>query len=245
MNTQERQLIDHLFERLKKASEQSPYRDDAAEQKINQHLSSQGHAGYYMTQVLLVQEETLKQAQAKIAELEQQLQERPKEQGGFLSGLFGLNAGQPSASQNAASPSQGAANASSNAWGRPTPAPAYQPGAESAGQSAFGRGGFGKGAGGSFLGGALQTAAGVAGGMLLAESLGGLFGHHGSVMNEEIVNVYNEAPQQESNADSSFADNGNNWADASDYSGSQDDYGLGGGNDDFGSGFDFGDDDWT
>ncbi|NER66187.1 DUF2076 domain-containing protein, partial [Pseudomonas sp. MAFF212427] len=45
----------------------------------------------------------------------------------------------------------------------------------------------------SFLGGALQTAAGVAGGVMLAQGISSLFNHHSSPP-QEVTEVINEAP---------------------------------------------------
>ncbi len=63
MQSQEQQLIESLFSRLKQAESQSGPRDAGAEQLINQHLQSQPGAPYYMAQAILIQEAAMKKAQ--------------------------------------------------------------------------------------------------------------------------------------------------------------------------------------
>jgi hypothetical protein len=87
MDQNERRIIDDLFERLRKAEEQSGARDPDAEALIGRHAAAQPAAPYYMAQAIVVQQEALARAQARIQELERQGAERPS--GGFLSGLFG------------------------------------------------------------------------------------------------------------------------------------------------------------
>jgi uncharacterized protein len=88
MTPQERQLIAELFERL--ASLENEPRDPAAEQAIREGLSQAPHAIYPLVQSVLVQDEALKQADARIQELEAALQggagER-EEQRGFLDNM--------------------------------------------------------------------------------------------------------------------------------------------------------------
>ena len=89
------------------------------------------------------------------------------------------------------------------------------------------------------MSGALQTAAGVAGGVMLAQGLSSMFGHHNQP--EEVVEVIKEEPAQ-------VADHGNTdtggWNDGQEQVTSNDSYdnSQGGGWDD-GGGFDGGDDD--
>ncbi|MGH6905053.1 MAG: DUF2076 domain-containing protein [Geminicoccaceae bacterium] len=82
MDQNERGIIDDLFERLRKAAGQAGPRDPDAEALIRRHTAAQPAAPYYMAQAIVVQQEALARAQARIQELE-----RPS--GGFLSGLFG------------------------------------------------------------------------------------------------------------------------------------------------------------
>jgi hypothetical protein len=87
MDYNERQIIDDLFDRLRKAEEQTEPRDPDAEALIAGHVARQPAAPYYMAQAIVVQQEALGRAQAKIQELERRIAERRS--GGFLSGLFG------------------------------------------------------------------------------------------------------------------------------------------------------------
>ena len=95
MNTQERQIIDDLFDKLREAERQSDPREPEADNHIRSRVAAQPGAPYYMAQTIVVQEQALHAAEARIAELEDQLARRATGGGGFLSGLFG--GGQPSA----------------------------------------------------------------------------------------------------------------------------------------------------
>ncbi|ADP11733.1 hypothetical protein EJP617_20520 [Erwinia sp. Ejp617] len=177
MQSQEQQLIESLFSRLKQAESQSAPRDSAAEKLIQQQLQQQPGAPYYMAQTILIQEAALKQLNGRVGELEARLaqmqQQQPQQSsGGFLSGLFGGG----SRSQPQQQPP-----AASSPWG--AQAPQQQPAAAAA--PSAGRG---------FLGGALQTAAGVAGGVVLADMLTSMFNRS---QPEEIVNIINEPAMPE------------------------------------------------
>ncbi|WP_158894693.1 MULTISPECIES: DUF2076 domain-containing protein [unclassified Pseudomonas] len=258
MQREESQLIEGLFDRLKTTEAQTAPRDREAEALIQQRLRDQPAAPYYMAQAMLIQEAAIKRLDQRVKELESQMaqvqQNRPSS-GGFLSSLFGGGSSQPTGGQapaNAA-PSRGwndpgpaAPRPANPGYAQPNPgyaqpAPGY--GAPQAAPSRMG----------GFMGGALQTAAGVAGGVLAAQAISGLF-HHSQP--EEIVNVINETPtadpgladagSQEGWADNASYDNGGGFQDAGGFQdnvGFQDaaDYGDTGG----GGGFfdDSGDDD--
>jgi uncharacterized protein len=87
MENQDRQVIQGLFNRLGEVERQAPPRDVAAEEFINQRITQQPAAPYFMAQTIVMQEYALNQAQQRIEELERAAQERPA--GGILSGLFG------------------------------------------------------------------------------------------------------------------------------------------------------------
>jgi hypothetical protein len=154
MDHQDRQAIEHLFGKLAQVEGQSALPDAQAAEFIRSQTTRQPNAPYYMAQTIVVQEQALNAAQARLAELEHQLSGRPAGGGGFLSSLFG--GGQPQR--------------------RPQP---YQP-QHTQGMPphmAPGMGGMAPGRGGSgFLAGAAQTAMGVAGGMMLGNMLAGAFG---------------------------------------------------------------------
>ena len=193
MDQNERRMIEDLFARLRQAEQQAGPRDREAEQEIAQALGRQPAAPYYMSQVILMQEQAVRALGDRVQKLEQELAERPAGGGSFLGGLFGGGSGQSAATVQTAETVYGTPAAPANrGWSNQPPAatervPAMPPGTSYGAQPAFGnRGGFGPAqAGGSgFLGSALKTAAGVAGGMLLANAVGGLFGgaaHAGEV----------------------------------------------------------------
>jgi uncharacterized protein len=70
MDRQDRQAIDSLFEKLAKVERQSPSRDPEAKAFIDEQIARQPHASYYMAQTIVVQEQALNAAQARIEELE-------------------------------------------------------------------------------------------------------------------------------------------------------------------------------
>lgn len=201
MTPQEQQMIDQLVERIR--STPVAAKDLAAEARLQQGLAGYPDAIYVLAQTVLVQQYGLQQAQARIADLQAQVdalqQQRaapPASGGSFLSHLFG-GAGAPAQapSQPQAPPYQPVTNTGYAPGGMPYggqpmysqpmyPAPMYaQP------------------MGGGFLQGALQTAAGVAAGEMAfagMESLfhgfggGGFGGGYGGGRPEEIVNNYYE-----------------------------------------------------
>ena len=157
MQQQERDLIADLFGRLQQFENQP--RDSEAERLIANYVSRQPSAVYLLTQTAIVQEEALKQAKARIAELESKASESS-----FLGSApkIGPWGSAPRAPQAPAAPAP---------W---QPAPAPQQAAPYAQQAPMGAP---AGGGGSFLRTALTTAAGVAGGALLFQGISSMFGH--------------------------------------------------------------------
>jgi hypothetical protein len=212
-------LIDSLFERINTAEKNTGERDKEAEAQINKHLVANPAAPYYMAQTIIMQEAALKQLNARVEELERKATAKPSS-GGFLSGLFG---GEQGSSQHSSQySSQGTAQQRSG-WGRGNASqPGFkQPNNQQAGNQTYNQQ-QGAGRGSSFLGGALQTAAGVAGGMVVGNMLMNMFSHHSQT---EMVDIINETPAasdlgqepdlgpasdsgQESFADSGGADQG-------------------------------------
>jgi len=156
MNAQERRMIEGLFERLQQAEAQAGPRDPEAEALIRDLVARQPAAAYLLAQAVLVQEEGLRNLQSRVEELERQGAERTQG-GGFLGGLFGGGRPQPTA----ALPPQ---PASASGW---TNIRFPAQGAPDAHAPARG---------GGFMAGAVQTAMGVAGGVLLGNAVAGLFG---------------------------------------------------------------------
>jgi len=180
MSPEERQLLTSLFERTRSAA--ATPRDPDAEAFIGQMLREQPYAPYFLAQAVIVQEQGLKAAADRIEQLQARLSEleahrgEGQPQGGFLGGLGSLfGGGQPAPAQRHSVPPVGneqgrlyddySRNAP-QAQAQPQPSGPWSP--QPAAPSAAG----------SFLRGALGTAAGVAGGVMLADSLRGLFGPH-------------------------------------------------------------------
>ncbi len=175
MTPDEKNLIGGLFARLKEADEKAGPKDREAETFINQSVVALPSTPYLLVQTVLVQEHALQNAQARIAELEKQLEAAksapPAGSGSFLGtmadklGPWGRRADSAPAqapmpqAQPMAQPPQPMA-----------PQPGYAPYAATAAMAPS--------AGGGFLRSALTTAAGVAGGALLFQGIENLLGHN-------------------------------------------------------------------
>jgi uncharacterized protein len=161
MDRNDQQAIEQLFGKLAAVERQAPQRDAESEAFIQQQIASNPGAPYYMAQTIVVQEQALQNAQSRIEELEAQASQAPRSSGGGLFGSIFGNDRQPTAARGSV-PRVG---------GRPGGA------APATGASPFGNAApAGRAGGGGFLAGAASTAMGVAGGMLLANALGGMFG---------------------------------------------------------------------
>jgi uncharacterized protein len=174
MTPEERDLITTLLDRLKSITGQP--KDTEADRLIRQAMGRMPDAPYYLVQTVLIQDITLHQAEARIAELEEQLAATDLPQSAptsFLGGLFGRG---QRAQSSGAMPSTGSrdhrpeepqagpqySQSSYPSYGRPGDAP----GSSSPGPTA----------GGGFLRSAATTAAGLAGGALLAQGISSMFG---------------------------------------------------------------------
>jgi len=216
MNEQEKGMIEGLFQRLQQAESQVGKRDAEAEALINSLMTRQHAAPYLLSQAVLVQEQGLKSLQARVEDLERQLAERPQGGGGFLSGLFGGASQSPVPSQPRQATSSGWSNSPAGVQGLPPGGVnpfQQQPGAR----------------GGGFMSGALQTAMGVAGGVLLGNAIGGLF----SKPAEAATPAAHEPPPAPEVTDTHADDEGGGFFD--NFFGGSDDGGGDGGD----SGFDW------
>ena len=149
MQSEERELITGLFGRLQPFESQP--RDGEAEALIKESVARQPAAPYLLVQAVLVQEQALKAAQERIAELEARAGAAPAAASGFLG----------------SAPKIGP-------WGAQPAAPRPSvPSTRSPLQAAVAPQ---QGGGGSFLRSAMATAAGVAGGALLFEGIRSLMG---------------------------------------------------------------------
>ncbi|HLJ70074.1 MAG TPA: DUF2076 domain-containing protein [Roseiarcus sp.] len=245
MTPQERQLLGGLFQRI--ASTASNSRDPEAENFISEAVRMQPHAPYVLAQTVLVQQQALEAAAKRVQELEAQIQgQNPPEQqeGSFLGNLgrslFGGGQSAPPAPR-----SNYDASAYTKGSSAPPPGPQQAYPQQNYGPPpGAGPWGAPPSSGGGFLHNALTTAAGVAGGMMAADALRGMFGGHayglgggyglGGVGGETVVNNYYEnadpAGQQAQDTLQDMDQDQDDLQDAADDSGFDD-----GGNDNDGS----------
>lgn len=174
MTPEERQLISSLFDRMR--SHGAPEKEREAEALINQSLRANPDAGYMLVQSVLVQEQTLQAANDRVLELEDQLREmqggeqpRDLRSGGFLGGYWGGRRGEEPRS----SVPQVGARATPSAYEARPSSPWSQGGAQPQQQQ---QPAPAAASGGGFMRSALTTAAGVAGGMLVADSIRNMLG---------------------------------------------------------------------
>ena len=174
MTPEERQLISGLFERMR--SYGAPDKDRDAEALIAREVRANPDATYMLVQSVLVQEQALEVSTNRVQELEDQLramegggEQRGARSGGFLGGAW--NSGRRGEEPRSSVPQVGAratpsAYENRSPWSSQGGAPQAQPQQPAAPAPS----------GGGFMKSALATAAGVAGGMVLADSLRGMLG---------------------------------------------------------------------
>ena len=188
MTPQERQMVDDLFDRLAKV--ESAPRDPDAIAAMQEGLRKAPNAIYALVQTVLLQDEALKRANARIQELEQaHAPEQQQSGGGFLDSMrdtiFGKDQRGSVPNVPPPAPSRPVWNSGqvlqqSQGGGHYEQGPYGQPGYNQGygqGQGGFGAPPFG-GGGSSFLGTAAAAAAGVVGGSLLLNSIRGMMGGH-------------------------------------------------------------------
>ncbi len=172
MTPEERQLVTGLFDRMRNYT--LPEKDGEAEALINESVRAVPDASYMLVQSVLVQEQALVEADSRIKALEEQVrsleaQQRPSGAGSFLGGLFG--------SRSAAEPTRGpsvpvvGARATPSVYSGGQPGQPGPQGQAAPWQSAPPPGQAAQAGGGGFLRSAMATAAGVAGGMLIAGAI--------------------------------------------------------------------------
>ena len=169
MTPQEQELIKGLFDRLSQLESQP--RDPEAARLIAQGLTAAPHAIYPLVQTVLLQDEALKRANARIEEMQAQTSaaaEPEQPPTSFLDSMreaFGGRAPHGSVpSVRTAGSSQSQGQEQQPGYPRQTPLSGH-PSVP------------GFGSGGSFLGTAASTAAGVIGGSLLLGGIRSMFGH--------------------------------------------------------------------
>ncbi|XBC43474.1 MAG: DUF2076 domain-containing protein [Buchnera aphidicola (Meitanaphis flavogallis)] len=181
MNTDEKKLIEDLFFRLHQTEIQSPNRDNIAEELIKNLLEKYPNSPYYMAQTILVQETAIKKLNDKVSELESHVLKDKKDKKnvsiGFLSNLFGTKKNQ--------SVSETYSNSSINPLHNRAFDSNTSPFSSQTRSGTLSQIGAANNTGG-FFSGALQTATGVAGGVVMANMLTNLFQNKKS--EEEVIN---------------------------------------------------------
>jgi hypothetical protein len=200
MTPEERQMLAGLFERV--GSTASTPRDPQAETFIADAVRALPFAPYVLAQTVLVQQQALENASRRLAELEAQAKAAPQEETSFLGSLGkslfggGQSAAPPQRPSYAPDPGY---QRQQPGYAPPPQQPAYAPAPQG---GPWGAQQPAAPAGGGFMQSALTTAAGVAGGMVLAHSLGNLFGGNsgvglggigGGLGGGEVVNNYYES----------------------------------------------------
>jgi hypothetical protein len=169
MRPEEREMIQDLFDRVGATTTESNDRD--AERFIRDAVARNPNAPYVLVQTVLLQEEALRRADERIREL-QEVQAANDDRGSrsFLDSArdsgrrFGQSGGGGSV------PNAGVRQNDADSFRRPDDTRYAQPPVAQPGPP--------MGGGGGFLSSALSTVGGVAGGMLLADGIRGLFGGH-------------------------------------------------------------------
>ena len=170
MTPQESQLVDELFNRL--AQLETAQRDPGAEGLIADGLRRAPHAVYALVQTVLLQDEALKRANARIEELQVQTNAAPEAEQRPTSFLDSMREALGGGAPHRSVPSVGTAGGNQSQGQQPQPGyPQQTPFSGSPGAPGFG-------SGGSFLGTAASAAAGVDGGALLLDGIRSMFGHH-------------------------------------------------------------------
>jgi hypothetical protein len=165
MTPQERQSVDELFDRLAKL--ESTARDKDAERTIAEGLARAPNAIYPLVQTVLVQDEALRRADARIRELGGD-DDGARTSGGFLDSM--RNASTDGAHASVPSVRPASANTPDPRWNNGGALAQSAPPAAAPSQ------------GGSFLGTAAASAAGMIGGALLLNSISSMFGHRGGAV---------------------------------------------------------------
>ena len=251
MSPEERRLLTDLFDRVRGAA--GTPRDREAEDLIAQKLREQPYAAYFLAQAVIVQDQALQATTGRIHQLEDQLQQLQADAGaprnantgflGSLGSLFGGNHEIQDRQQSRGSDQRREGQlyddyARSNRQYEPEPQ-APSPWGRTGAAGPWSQPAMSSSNGG-FLRGALGTAAGVAGGVLVADAVRDLFSSHwggtganasglagfGTPVEETVINNYFSDDDKSNDRDDTQQVDDNDDND----------------NDDFDSG-DFGDDD--
>jgi hypothetical protein len=193
MTPEERSLINGLFDRM--GSFGTPEKDRDAEALIGQRIRAMPDAPYMLTQSVLVQEQALEAANRRVQELEERVQALeqdmgapPQRSGSFLGGAPASRWGNQEG--RSGSVPQVGARSTPSGYAEPAPWQSVPPRGGPAPEAG--------GGGGGFMRSAMATAAGVAGGMLVAESIRNMMGGShakGSILPEPKDEKHQETQQ--------------------------------------------------
>jgi hypothetical protein len=166
MTPEERQLISDLFDRMR--SYGAPEKDREAEDLINRSVRANPDAPYLLVQSVLVQEQALQQSDERIRELEARVRDLEggtpqRSSGSFLGGSSPWGRSERAAGSSVPTIGSRAAPPAYEAQRPWSQQPAAQPPMQQS-------------SGGGFMRTALSAAAGVAGGMLLADGIRNMLG---------------------------------------------------------------------
>jgi len=197
MKDEEKKLIENLFDRLKKTELNSSERDKSADDLIQKLVQKQPASSYYMAQTILIQETAIKKMSTKIDELKEKIKtlnvEESNKKPSFLSGFFKKNP-VSQASSHDDKVWQKKENILRNNYSNSTVSPIHQtlPVTNSSGRTS------------GFLSSALQTATGVAGGMILGNMLMNVFNH--AKPEEEVFDTVNNSSLDQHTDENFFND---------------------------------------
>ena len=169
MTPQESELVDALFNRLVQL--ETAQRDGQAERQIVDGLRRAPHAVYALVQTVLLQDEALKRANARIEELQSQTNAAAEPEQPPTSFLDSMREALGGRAPRGSVPSVRTAGGTQSQGQQPQSGYPAAPGL---------------GSGGSFLGTAASAAAGVIGGSLLLDGIRSMFSDHAGAARASI-----------------------------------------------------------
>ncbi|QCI24835.1 DUF2076 domain-containing protein [Buchnera aphidicola (Rhopalosiphum padi)] len=194
MKDEEKNLIENLFHRLKKTEQNSSERDDTADALIQSLVKKQPYSSYYMVQTILIQETAIKKMSLKIEELKNQISllnsDQVKKKPSFLSNFLKKDPASQTESYDNKIWKKNQNTLESCNTNIPTSSTATT--TRNSG----------------FLKNALQTATGVAGGMILGNMLMNIFNH--TAPEEEVFDNINQSSISDTNEYDTIENSNNN-----------------------------------
>ncbi|WP_295164667.1 DUF2076 domain-containing protein [uncultured Buchnera sp.] len=193
MKDEEKNLIENLFHRLKKTELNSSERDDTADALIQNLVKKQPYSSYYMVQTILIQETAIKKMSLKIEELKNQISllnsDQMKKKPSFLSNFLKKDPASQSESYDNKIWKKDQNTLESCNTNIPTSSTVTTRNS-------------------GFLKNALQTATGVAGGMILGNMLMNIFNH--TTPEKEVFDNINQSSISDINEYDTIENSNNN-----------------------------------